>query len=251
MELTLHGKAYRTRMKLRKFLKALSIQLVFLIWMPQVSEASLSCEKVFTLISFESAQELLFKNLKQIDFPQISIMSIRKMENFGPDHPDRSHGFQSKEILRGTLNKKRVLIKKSNLFEIRMASALSELGIGPKFWGTTLNGEYYVIDFVEGSLLIKTKHYDRRASQMIKEGFKIKRESLTKIDEILESLALLSLEPRDPQFLIQPNGEVFLIDPEFFAITNFESASQYSKELKKQFANQFHLLEQLQKPINF
>lgn len=206
-----------------------------------LSAAALSCRQVFSEMNYAEAGAIVEQSLKTSFFNSISISEIKHLENFGPGHPERSHGFRSPEMLKGKFEGKTVLIKKADQFEIRMAKALSRLGVGPYFHGTTGNGDYYVVNFISDGILLKPSYIDHRYQQMKADGFEIKEKSFQQISMILKSLAELSIEARDPQFLIKKDGSVYLIDPEFFALTDVYSAKSFAEkaetELHKQFQN--------------
>jgi hypothetical protein len=85
---------------------------------------------------------------------------------------------------------------------------------------------------------------------MLKNGFQIKETSFEKISLILKSLASLSIEARDAQFIIQKNGEVYLIDPDFFVLTDLDAATKFAAKSEAAFFNQFKRLQRIEKNIH-
>lgn len=220
------------------FLKSLRlVTLLFLLLSYQNSVAENSCRRIFSEVTFAEAREIIQLSLAMNTFNQISISEIKQLESFGPGHPQRSHGYSSSEMLKGQLGRKTILVKKAKMFEIRMAFAMSRLGVGPRFHGITGNGEYYIIDFISDGMLIKANNIDQRYQQLQENGFELKEKSFQQISLILKSLAQLSLEARDPQFIIKRSGEVFLIDPEFFILTDVPAATKFATQSEADFLN--------------
>jgi hypothetical protein len=162
--------------------------------------------------------------------PLVRRRLLTKYEYFNT-HPDYGDGFAA-QLYIAKYKGQRVIIKKAKLTEARLAFALSELGIGPKFLGLAEHCECYVIEFIPDSVVIKKNRLDRRLNKFIENGFRLGQGSKEHILSLIMYFSNLGISSWDYNFLVNSAGRVYVIDFDPRYMTTHQDKSESKLEAK-------------------
>ncbi|QLY24275.1 hypothetical protein [Bdellovibrio sp. KM01] len=175
-----------------------------------IAQAGPSCSKVFSSLS---AQEVLEGISWITELKQFGTVKLENLTPYG-DHPD----FLYLSKISGVEVIAKSLAPRFNrpsypIEEVYFMKLLSDLGIGPKFFGVSeVKGEPVVV-----SQVIKGEIYHNLGDWPYKRwGMKRKADTVKQAALGLQELANLGVVAGDFQFFIDSNGKVYIFDTDYY-----------------------------------
>lgn len=241
-----HGRGIATRNPMHILIsRILALVIIFSLSLANARQ----CLSLFQSLSkgqIEAAHVL--KSLGRDEFngkmPTVRRESLSSYEPFR-SHPDYGDG-SSIHIYIAVYRGKMVLIKQAKIEEARMAHALSQLGIGPKFIGLADHCDCYVMEFIPKALVIKKNRFDRRLNLFIENGFRLRQNSKDQIIQLIKYFASLGMTSIDFNFLIDSHGRIYVIDfdPKYMQTHDHSDSAEIAANLMIiEFQKQFLELE--------
>ena len=187
------------------------------------ADAKLSSAKVLTRIpstKHDSGQSLFQgDNNDGIDILSIDGQKVFSKIKFDPKARDLSP-----EQIR--------IIQDSFVNESKYAKKMSDLGVGPKYYGSTMSADgkfSLATEFVEG--------FEVHLGDSVADIKKIKLSTIYEMKQKALKVVENGIDPFDLQFRVDKNGVPFIVDPEHFSVLDPKSKAKIIKDIESDFTD--------------
>lgn len=187
------------------------------------ADAKLSSAKVVTRIpstKHDSGQSLFQgDNNDGIDILSIDGQKVFSKIKFDPKARDLSP-----EQIR--------IIQDSFVNESKYAKKMSDLGVGPKYYGSTMSADgkfSLATEFVEG--------FEVHLGDSVADIKKLKLSTIYEMKQKALKVVENGIDPFDLQFRVDKNGVPFIVDPEHFSVLDPKSKAQIIKDIESDFTD--------------